>query len=603
MNFPEPLSALPPDALAALEAHLHIVRFPAYACIFKIGSAGDSCYLLDEGQVRGELHRPEMDSDSVLAYMDAGQILGELTLLDRQPRCASAYAHTPVVARQIRGSDIDALAASHLRVFAAIQAALGRSAALKLRQATDRLAEAIFTEVDPDVEEVLARAEAAQREIQDWPEERIDALLLGLAQAVAGHAEELAAATVHATRMGSVPDKTFKNRIASLGVCESLAGKRGLGPLSTDAERRVTELASPVGIVFGLVPMTAPVATAIFKALICVKARNALVLSFHSATREIGPQVGALLQGALRGHGAPADLVQWVKERSSRKKTWPFMRHCKVALILATGGQSMVKAAYSSGRPAIGVGPANTPVLVAADADLDHAAHCIVASKAFDNGLVCGAEHNLVVHAGVRPAFVTALERHGAAVLAAAEAAARANVILDAEGNRYRVRCVGQSAARLAEAAGIRRDRPPRLLVVPADATGLDHLYACEKLFPVVSLFTAADDEAGVELCLRLLRKEGAGHTAIIHTRDADLIERFGALMPASRVLVNAPCAHGIVGLATGLTPSLTLGCGTYGGNSTTDNVTYRHLLNIRRIAPFLDRPLAMHFSEPGASP
>src|SRR3954447_19578677 len=224
------------------------------------------------------------------------------------------------------------------------------------------------------VEELIARAQAAQQLLEQWTEADIDELLHALAQSVADHAEDLAVATVAETGMGSVHDKTLKNRIASIGIWERLAGHSGHGLIGFDAQRQVAEVANPVGIVVGLVPATHPVATFIFKTLIAIKGRNALILSPSRRAQQVSNQVGALIQQVLRQHGAPAEAVQWVSAHSSHQLTATLMRHAGVGLVLATGGTAMVKVAYSSGTPAIGVGPGNAPVLISADADISYVA-------------------------------------------------------------------------------------------------------------------------------------------------------------------------------------------------------------------------------------
>jgi len=558
-----------------LSAYVEPVTFSDGQCIFRAGSVGDGCYIIDEGEARIDVAHPELDSEDVLRYLEPGSLLGELSLLDGLPRSASAYAHGAVAARRISAAAVEELLADHPKIGAALLWALGRDAALP-------------EGTDPEVEEMVARAWAAQREIATWPEERIDALLLNLAQAVAARAEDLAAATVEETRIGNVADKVAKNRIASMGVFQSLAGKTGSGPLSTDEGRKVTEIASPVGVVFGIIPVTNPVATAIFKALIGIKARNALILSFHHACLGVGNATGEIIRGVLEENGAPGDLVQWIKKRGSRRTTARYMRHPGVSLILATGGAGVVKAAYSAGTPAIGVGPANTPVLVCADADVEATAEAVVISKAFDNGLVCGAEHNLVVEASVRDRFMAALERVGAAVLGPEEAARFMAAVVRPGSRDLPGQMIGQSAALIASVVGITHDYPIRVIVVPAEID-LDSPWASEKLAPLLSLFTVDDAEEGLALCRQLLMIHGTGHTAVIHSAQQALIERFAAEMPASRVLVNSPGTHGVVGLTTGLIPSLTLGCGTFGGNSTTDNVTYSNLINIKRLAYYLE--------------
>jgi acyl-CoA reductase-like NAD-dependent aldehyde dehydrogenase len=456
---------------------------------------------------------------------------------------------------------------------------------IEAQHQVDRLIDQLIQQADPLVEELIARALPAQRLIEGWSEARIDELLLALARTIADHAEALAVATVAETGMGNVHDKTIKNRIASLGIWKHLAGRIGQGVIRFDPQRQITEVASSVGVVVGLVPATHPVATFIFKVLIAIKGRNALILSPSRRAQQVSNQVGALIQPVLRQHDAPADLVQWVRSDSSHQITAALMSHPDVGLVLATGGSAMVKASYRSGTPAIGVGPGNAPTLISADANIGHAARSAVRSKAFDNGLICGAENHLVVEADVRAELIAELERRCAAVLTPDEAAGFQRDAVDPQTHHFKRHIIGQSAAVLAERACIRRPYPIRLLVIPTAALAAENYLAAEKLAPVLSLFTASDAEEGLHICRMLLAIEGAGHTAIIHTRNPKLIERFAAAMPASRILVNSPGTQGVLGLTTGLPASMTLGCGSWGGTSTTDSITYTHLLNIKRIA------------------
>jgi acetaldehyde dehydrogenase/alcohol dehydrogenase len=333
--------------------------------------------------------------------------------------------------------------------------------------------------------------------------------------------------------------------------------------------------------------MTNPVATLVFKTLICLKARNALIVSHHPAAAGVGAGTVELIGKVLDEHGAPPALLQSV-QRASRTRTAMFMRHPGVSLILATGGTAMVRAAYSSGTPAIGVGSGNVPALVCADADPAAAAEAVVQSKSFDHGIICGSEDNLVVAAAVRVPFLAALEAAGAVVCSDEEAARVAGHAFDPADGHLRREVLGQPAQAIAEAAGVRRDRPVRVLVLPQPLDRADGPLGREKLAPLLSLFTVTGDDQGLEVCQRLLANQGAGHTAVIHTGDQALQERFAVQIPASRILVNGPATHGCIGVGNGLTPSLTLGCGTFGGNSTTDNVTYTNLLNVKRLA----RPL-----------
>lgn len=568
---------------------LETVTFAAGQSIFRAGDVADGLYIIEEGEIRLEVaQRDHVDSESVLGYLTPGWLLGELALLDGLPRSASAYAETAVVMRRLSIAAWRELGESHPRIAIALLRTLGRDVSLKLRAADRRLAEqAADAAADPDIDEAVTRAAQAQRQFEAWGEDRVDAVLLALAQAVAGHAKALAEATVAETCIGNVADKTAKNIHASLGIYHSLVGKTGIGVVAIDLGSGVTEIVGPAGVVFGLIPVTNPVATAIFKTLISLKARCALILSFHHACRRVGNAVGEIIERTLAEAGVPAHLVQWVRHRSSRSKTAQFMAHPSVSLILATGGSGMVKAAYRSGTPALGVGPGNAPVYIAADANVTAAAACIVASKPYDNGLICGAEHNLVVDAGVGEALVAALARQGAAVLTLEEVERLCRAVLRSDRKALRSTAIGQAAPIIARLACIERDYPIKLIVAPVSAGEVDGrtAFAREKLAPLLSLFTVDGEADAFALCRAILAVEGAGHTAVIHTRSPELADRFGLAMPAGRILLNVPAVQGISGIATGLVPSYTLGSGTFGGNSTTDNVSYRNLQNLKRLA------------------
>lgn len=586
MSLPGFFDALSEEHRETVAKLLVDVEFEAGATIFTEGEDGDAAYFIDEGEVRIERELPEVDTESVLRYEGPGSTLGEVALLDRLPRSATAVAETAVRARTITTESLDELARSDPAAALGLTLELARDATAKLRRLTEQASDLMFAAApDPVVDELVGRATAAQAAFADWPEERVDDLLGKLAAVFVEHAQPLAEATVEETHIGDAADKTLKNMVAAQGVYDSLAGQVGAGALRTDETTQVTEIAHAVGVIFGLVPVTNPVATAYFKTLISLKARNAIILSFHHAVLGVGNRVGELVQQVLEQEGAPPDLVLWVKKRGSRKLTQQFMSHPGVGLVLATGGAAMVQAAYSSGTPALGVGPGNAPCWIAADADLPGAAAAIVLSKAFDNGVICGAEHNLVVDRSVREELVTQLEQAGAAVLSPAEAEAFLEVAIDPTTNRFRGEMVGQSAATIASFTGVERPYEIKVIVVPATWDGGDSALAGEKMTPVLSLFDVADDEEAIALSLRLLDFMGAGHTSIVHSRDPDRIARFGAAMPTSRILANSPGAHGVFGVTTGLVPSLTLGCGTFGGNSTTDNVTFTNLRNVKRLA------------------
>lgn len=525
----------------------------------------------------------EIETDGVVGYLEAGSVVGELSLLDDAPRSAAVWAHTPVRARFLSEAAYWRLQAEHPRVAIAILTRLARDLASKMRTMNERLATHISAEtVLPSVDGMVAAAQQAQAAFAQWDDARVDALLDAMSQAVMAQAPALAEACVRETHLGNVADKAQKIHIAAVDVLRSIRRRPGVGSLAFDPVSRIEEVAAPVGVVFGLVPLTNPVSTFVFKALICLKARNAVILSCHRSALGVGTAVGELLQRVLADHGAPVDLVQWVRDRSSRRKTAAFMAHPGVGLVLATGGPGMVRAAYSSGTPAIGVGAGNAPVYVAADADLARTARDVVRGKSFDHGIICGSENNLVVHAAVADAFVEALEAAGAAVLIGADRSAFLDTVF--AGDRYQPRAVGQSADTLLAHAGVARPAGTALVVLPASHAERDTALGREKPGPVLSLFTVADDAQGFDLCAELLAACGSGHTAVIHTASEDLARAYGLRMPVSRVLVNQLATLGCVGFGNALAPTFTLGCGTWGGGSTTDNVSVEHARNLKRV-------------------
>jgi len=572
--------------ISGLEQHLESVRFGRGACLMREASRGDACYLIVSGQVRVEVERPDFDTDGVVSFMGPGAVCGEFGLLDGSPRSASVYAHTDVAARRLSADGLRELCDRDPAAGVAMLRWLSRNAAGKARDLSKNLEEFILAgEPDPAMDALVARSAAAQESITGWPEDRIDGLITALAAQIAGHADELAAATVTETGIGCVADKADKNRFASLEVARSLVGKPGVGVIGSGDREPLTEIADPMGVVLGLIPVTNPVSTLVFKALICIKARDALIVSSHPDAASVGATTVGLLHEVLRRHGAPAELVQGVPWRPTRATTAALMRHPGVSMILATGGTAMVKAAYSSGTPAIGVGAGNAPAWVCADADVEAAAQMVVASKSFDHGIICGSENNLVVDRSVRDSFTGALRGAGAAVLGAADADRVARAAFDEEDGRLRRTVLGQAATAIAAQAGVEVPPGTRLLVAPLPRDAAPGPWGKEKLAPLLPLFTADGQDDGLRLCQQILGNGGRGHTAIIHTRDQRRQMSFAQQMPASRILVNGPGSQGCIGLGNGLTPSLTLGCGTYGRTSTTDNVTYTNLLNIKRVA------------------
>ncbi|HTU86111.1 MAG TPA: aldehyde dehydrogenase family protein [Solirubrobacteraceae bacterium] len=579
------LDAVQVEVLAALIPHMEEVRFAAGETIFAAGSPPDAFYIVDQGEVRVEVPHEELDTESVLEYVGTGSFLGDMEVLGATNHGVTAVAQTDVEAHKVSRAGLRRLFDENPAEGIKVLRALARNTALRLESAVHLLAEhAAEDSRDPEVDRIVAAAQAAQAEFQTWSEERVDALLKDIAEAVASRADELGAAELEETHIGNAADKALKLQFAAMAVYAALEGEVGFGLLDSDDVRRVSEMASPVGVVIGLVPLTNPGPTFVNKTLICLKARNALILSCHRGAQKTGNAFGELIQEVLVRHGAPVDVVQWIRNRTSRKKTARFMRHEGVGMILATGGPAMVKAAYSSGKPAIGVGAGNAPAWVAPDADIEATAEAVITSKGFDNGLICGSEQHLVVDRGVEEQMVDALQRQGAVVLDADQTKQFMATAFEENGD-LRMWFVGQSPSTIGGAIGMEIPPETRLIVFRADASSPEGAFARERLAPVMSLFTVDGDEEAIALCRKLLDYEGAGHTANVHTQDEERVRRFAEAMPVSRVLVNTPSAMGCCGVVTGLAPSLTLGCGTFGGNSTTDNVGYRNLLNIKRVA------------------
>jgi acyl-CoA reductase-like NAD-dependent aldehyde dehydrogenase len=579
------LDAFGVELLSAIHKIREPVTFAAGERIFEKDSLADAFYIIDDGEVAIEVPTPDVDTDPVLDTLVAGDFLGEEALLGGAPHWSSAVAVTDVEAVRVSASDLRRMYKEQPEEGVAVLRAMARYTANRLRDASARVAESLADDQpDAGVEEMVATAERAQAEFESWPEERVDALLEDIATSINDRAAELAADTVAETTLGNADHKVAKIQFGTMSVLETLRGEVAAGTVGVDEERRVREIAAPVGVIFALVPVTNPVPTIANKTLIALKGRNSIILSTHRMAQGVGDKTGQIILEALRRHDAPDGLVQWVRGRTSRRRTAKFMRHDGVSLVLATGGPGMVKAAYSSGTPAIGVGAGNAPAWVSADADPVAAAQAIVISKSFDNGLICGSEQHIVVDASLHDRFVEALQEAGAAVLTREETAQVVERAFDDHGHLL-IQYVGRSAATFAELAGLPSKEGASILVFPVTEDVPEEALGRERLAPVCSLFTVDGDDEAIALCRRLLSYEGAGHTAVVHTSDPEREARFAAAIPAGRILVNVPATLGFCGVVTGLQPSFTLGCGTFGGNSTTDNVGYKNLLNLKRVA------------------
>lgn len=430
---------------------------------------------------------------------------------------------------------------------------------------------------------LIHKARAAQEKAAELPQETIDACVRAMAQAGYDHAEELAAMAVEETGFGNVPDKIIKNRFASEGLLASIAPMKTVGVIRTDEEKKLWEVAVPVGVVTGLIPSTNPTSTVIYKAMIAVKAGCAIVFSPHPAAKKCILRATELMEQAAQSAGAPPDIVQCM-QLPHMEGTKELMTNEGVNLILATGGREMVKAAYSSGIPALGVGPGNVPAFIERSADIPKAVRDILSSKTFDNGVICASEQAVVTEDCIRERVLDELVNQGCYLLTDEEAKKVGGVLMRA-GGRLNPFIVGKTAAQIAAMVGIQLPEGKRVLLYPEKGVGAAYPFSIEKLSPTLAFYSEADWHKACERCLELLRFGGMGHSLVIHSEDMDVIREFALRKPVSRMLVNTPSSQGAIGATTGLMPALTLGCGSVGGSATSDNVTPLHLINIRRVA------------------
>ncbi len=355
------------------------------------------------------------------------------------------------------------------------------------------------------------------------------------------------------------------------------------------ADERVIEIAEPVGVVAAILPTTNPTSTAIYKTLIALKAGNAIVISPHPRAFNCTCATAAILYQAAIEAGAPEDIIQCI-ETATMEATNALMKHPRTSVILSTGGAGMVKAAYSSGKPAYGVGPGNVPALIDTSADVEDAVARVVEGKSFDYGTVCSSEQAIVAESGLRDRILGALKANGAFLANESQKEALAKLLITPNWT-VNPQCVGQAPGKIARMAGFEVPPDTSIICVEVSGVGKDHPLSAEKLSPVLSLYFVADFAAALDTCHALLRFGGTGHTAVIHAKNDARIREYGLRMPAMRVLVNTPSPQGSTGITTNVFPAMTLGCGAVAGNATSDNIGPQHLFNIKRLAYAVRRP------------
>ncbi len=434
-----------------------------------------------------------------------------------------------------------------------------------------------------EVRELVERAKAAQQELAEKSQAEVDAIVASIAKAGVRNAQRLAQMAHEDTGFGKVSDKVIKNIFGSQMVYEYIKDMKTIGEIDRDETNKTYSIATPVGVIAGLIPSTNPTSTAFYKSEISIKAGNAIVFSPHpSALRCIREAVKVIRQ-AIAEAGGNEDLVCCISI-PTMQATDNLMKHPDVAMILATGGSAMVRAAYSSGTPAIGVGPGNGPAYIEKTADLPLAVKRIMDSKTFDYGTICASEQSVVCDDAMAEAVQKEMEKQGAYFLTDEERKKLGKFILRANGTMNPA-IVGKSPQVIAELAGIDIPANARVIVAKEDGIGRGHPYSNEKLAPILAFYTAPDYKKIADLSEEILRYEGAGHTFSMHTKDDKLVEYFAKRMPASRIIVNAPSALGGIGAATALMPALTLGCGAIGGSATSENVGPMNLLNLKHVA------------------
>ena len=439
-----------------------------------------------------------------------------------------------------------------------------------------------------EARDLVKKAKAAQTVLAEMDQQQVDRIVAAMAHAAENAARKLAQMAVADTGFGKEEDKVVKNLFAACTVYRSIKDKKTIGIINEDTAKKMLEVAIPVGVVAGLVPSTNPTSTTIFKALISVKAGNALIVSPHpSALNCIGETVRILNSAAIEA-GGPDGLVTMMT-LPTLGGTAELMKRSN--MIIATGGSAMVKAAYSSGTPALGVGPGNVPAYIERTADIPNAVRRIIASKTFDNGTICASEQSVVTEECIRDEVIAQFRRQGGYFVSGEEQKKLEAIMKRPGADTVNPRIVGKSALEIAAMAGIQVPQDTKVILCHQDGVGKDYPFSIEKLSPLLAFYTEPDWQHACERCLELLRFGGIGHSLSIHTSNPELVRTFVMKKPVSRLLVNTGSTQGGIGATTGINPSFTLGCGAVGGSATSDNVTVHHLYQIRRAAYGLIEP------------
>ena len=427
------------------------------------------------------------------------------------------------------------------------------------------------------------RAKAAQAILGEFSQPQVDAIIDAMAAAVTPQAEALARLAVEETGFGVVADKVQKNLFSSRQVYEFIKPMKTVGVINRIDDKKVIEIAEPFGVVCAVIPSTNPTSTAIYKILIAIKARCAVVMTPHPSAARCITCAADIMNEAARKAGLPDGAIGWMNT-VTLEGTQELMKAREVSVILATGGMGLVRAAYSAGKPAYGVGPGNAPCYIESSADVRKAADDILTGKSFDNGVLCSSPNSVVVDQAIEAETRRQFIEQGGYFLSPAEADTLAKQLVTPQ-RLPNPAFVGKPATSIAQMIGINVPPNTRSLIAELKGVGRDFPLSIEKLCPVLSYYAVKDWREGCERCKEILRYGGMGHTMSIHSQNDAVILEFGLHKPAYRICVNTPTTHGSIGLTTGLDPAMTLGCGGFGGNITSDNISPKHLLNIKRVA------------------
>lgn len=435
------------------------------------------------------------------------------------------------------------------------------------------------------VDDIIAKSEAAFEQLRSYSQEQVDKICQAMALAAEEHHMDLAIDAAEETGRGVAEDKAIKNIYASEYIWNNIRHDKTVGIIEDNDENQTVTIADPLGIIAGIVPVTNPTSTTIFKSIISAKTRNTIIFSFHRQAMKSSIKTAKILQEAAEKAGAPKNMIQWLPE-SSRENTSALLQHPKTATILATGGPSLVKAAYSSGNPALGVGPGNGPAYIEKTANIERSVYDIVLSKTFDNGMICATENSVVVDEEIYDKVKEEFQKWNCYFLKPNEIDKFTDGFIDPKRHQVRGPIAGRSANAIADMCGINVPENTKVIIAEYEGIGDKYPLSAEKLSPVLTMYKATSHENAFDICAQLLHYGGEGHTAAIHTLDDDLATKYGLEMRASRIIVNSPSGIGGIGnIYNNMTPSLTLGTGSYGGNSISHNVTDWDLLNIKTIA------------------